>query len=114
MQTTGPKSAGFIKRMEFGPVRVVARLRQEGSAPALELADWIEEEVSKLPQQVAAEVESVTPKGPVGMVGPRMVRITPPLLSALKGMELRLELCRNISARLLANPEWISLEKLLW
>ena len=78
MRTTGPKGAGFIKRMEFGPVRVVARLRQEGSAPALELADWIEGELNELPQLVAAEVEAVTPKGPVGMVGSRMVRITPP------------------------------------
>ena len=93
---------------------MAARLRQEGSTLARQLADWIDAQLSSLPSRVAADLEIVTPRSPFDMVGSHMVRVTPSLLQTLKEMELRLQLCQEISVQLTANPDWIEFEKMLW
>lgn len=60
-RTAGLEGLGLKEWSEFWPVRVVARLRQEGSAPAHHLADGIETDLKTLPRIVAAELETVTP-----------------------------------------------------
>ena len=60
-RTAGPKGLRLKERLEFGLVRVVAKLRQEGSAPAHHLADRIDADIKNIPRIVAAELETVTP-----------------------------------------------------
>lgn len=111
--TPGPKAPNFLERMEFGPVRVAARLRQEGSARARDLAQHIEADLRNIPLLAAAEAQAAVPRAPIGSVCGRTVRITPALLRYLKELDLRLQLSRHVSEALRECPEWSELLDLL-